>query len=183
MLGGKRVLPESLRPNEFGTLKKEDWEYYRKRLHLSYDEAELQFYRQVVYDHFSHFNNHYPDFNLENYRFSMIELSAKDANDSIRYFRDEIVDWWATQYRDFASKNQDYIIFRAMSKSKTFPFPPVLLETRLIESDGFREYGRPLHLIEGTHRISYLREMLAQGLVLAESLHKFVLVSPVENNT
>lgn len=166
-------------PKQFGTFEKEEWEVYRDRLHLPDNEALLQFYRQVVYDHFSHFNEHYPDFNIEDYVFEMLEMTAQTATDEIRYFRNEIVDFWAEQYDHFAQKNQNYIIFQFMSKNRTFPFPPILLKPDLIKGKGWRECGRPYHLIEGTHRVSYLRHMLEKGLVSSTIVHKFVLVKPI----
>lgn len=174
------MLPERLRPQGFDSAEREEWEQYRERLGLPDDEAVLQFYRQVVYDHFSHFNDHYPDFELGHYAITMLELSAQEASDSIRYFRNDVVDWWAFQYDEFASENKDYIIFQTMSKSGTFPFPPILLDPKLIKGEHWRECGRPLHLIEGTHRVSYLRHMLEKGLVTAKSMHRFVLLRPIE---
>ena len=41
---------------------------------------------------------------------------------------------------------------------------------------------RPLHLIEGTHRVSYLRHMLITGRVLPSSTHQFVVLSPHETD-
>lgn len=96
----------------------------------------------------------------------------------IRYFRGDILDWWGLQYDNFASKNQDYIIFQTMSKTKMFPFPPALLDPKLIRGFDCREFGRPLHLIEGTHRVSILRHMLTKGSILPDSRNKFVLVKP-----
>lgn len=75
------MLAESLKPFGFNTFEKETWTQYRRRLRLPEDEAVLQFYRQVVYDHFEHFNNHYPDFALDDYAFTIQEYSAQEAND------------------------------------------------------------------------------------------------------
>src|SRR6185437_3094337 len=61
----RRMLPPHLEPLGFNTWKKEEWDSYRTRLKLPGDPATLQFYRQVVYDHFRHFNEHYPDFRLQ----------------------------------------------------------------------------------------------------------------------
>lgn len=172
------MLPESLRPIGFNTFEKEEWSQYRERLHLPKDEAILQFYRQVVYDHFEHFNDHYPDFELKNYSIEMREYSAQEADDLIRFFCSEVMDWWGKQYDQFASANQNYIIFQSMSKTGTFPFPPIIIDPKLIGNTGRNECGRPLHLIEGTHRVSYLRHMLACGLVSPSSKHQFVLLRP-----
>lgn len=143
----------------------------------------LQFYRQVVYDHFSHFNEHYPDFNLELYGFEILEMTAESAYDSIRQFRGEVVDWWSEQYDHFAEINYDYIIFQTMSKTGTFPFPPIILDPSLIKNVGWNECGLPYHLIEGTHRVSYLRHILEKKIISPMSLHKFVFLHPLKSNS
>lgn len=72
------------------------------------------------------------------------------------------------------------MIYQEMSRNLTSPFPPVLLDSSGLADDGWRIYGHPLHLIEGTHRVSYLRHMLAKGLVAPESRHNFVVLRPAK---
>src|SRR5690242_11070058 len=145
------MLDEALRPHGFDTVEKESWDGYRARLRLPHNEAILQFYRQVVYDHFSHFNDHYPEFVLADYTIELAIFTAQEAKDQIRYFRGDDLDFWGLQYDEFEKRNQDYLVFQAMSKSKTFPFPPIIVDPRRLPGTGWRECGRPLHLIEGTH--------------------------------
>jgi hypothetical protein len=179
------MLSNSLKPAGFDTLDKESWDEYRTRQNLPENEAILQFYRQVVYDHFEHFNEHYPDFILDDYEFVIQEYTAQEASDLIRFFRSDAMDEWAEQYDYFANGNLhfDYIIFQTMSSTGTFPFPPIIIDPKLIANKGWNECGRPLHLIEGTHRISYLRHMLQKGLIQGLSRHQFVLLKPREIST
>lgn len=172
------MLPVDIRPFNFGSFEREEWEAYRSRLVLPEDEAILQFYRQVVYDHFDHFNDHYPDFELSDYDFEIKILSAVEARDTIRFFRGDTLDSWGFQFDEFERRNHVYIIYHEMSKNKTFPFPPIIIEPSKLQGKDWRECGRPLHLIEGTHRVSYLRRMLTRGLIEANSLHRFVLLTP-----
>jgi hypothetical protein len=86
-------------------------------------------------------------------------FTAQEANDLIRFFRGEPMKSWGIQFDEFSKKNQDYIIFQSMSATCTFPFPPILIDPQLLTGAGWRECGRPLHLIEGTHRVSYLRSV------------------------
>ena len=172
------MLEDSIKPIGFETWDKESWEQYRERLALPEDEATQQFFRQVVYDHFRHFNEHYPDLRLEDYELTLESWSAQQADDNIRFFKNEVMDWWGTQYDEFERKNQDYLIYQAMSKDLTPPFPPVVIDSSLLKDDGWLVYGRPFHLIEGTHRVSYLRHMLQRGIIHPESTHKFVLLKP-----
>lgn len=175
------MLPVILKPVGFSTFDREDWSQYRERLNLPEEEAVSEFYRQVVYDHFDHFNEHYPDFKIDEYDIVIRLMSARNANDQIRFFRGEIVDFWETQYDEFEKTNHEYIIFQTMSKARTFPFPPIIVDPKRLYGIGWRECGRPLHLIEGTHRVSYLRRMLARGLITPDSVHKFVLLAPKDS--
>ncbi len=172
------MLVETLKPLGFNTWQKETWEQYCLRLNLPEAEGVREFYRQVVFDHFDHFNEHYPEFTLEDYEIVICNLTAQEANNQIRFFRGEIMDQWGWQYDEYARQGKKYIIYQEMSKLLTFPFPPVLVDPIHLASAGRNACGRPLHLIEGTHRVSYLRHMLVKGLITPSSVHKFVLLKP-----
>ncbi|MBB3228182.1 hypothetical protein FHW69_002817 [Luteibacter sp. Sphag1AF] len=172
------MLPLCLKPINFGSWEQEAWEDYRDRLSLPADEAVLEFYRQVVYDHFDHFNEHYPQLDLDDYALSIEYVTAQEASESIRYFHNQPMTEWGWQYDQFKSRNQNYMIYQRMAKDLTPPFPPVVVATESLADDGWRVYGRDLHLIEGTHRLSYLGRMLELGEILPTSLHKFVLLRP-----
>lgn len=117
------MLPLSIKPIGFNTWEKEDWQAYRERLGLPEHEGVLQFYRQVVFDHFDHFNEHYPDFHLEDYAIEVEAYSAQGANELIRFFNDEPMELWGEQYDDFERRNYDYIIYREMARHRTPPIP------------------------------------------------------------
>ena len=172
------MLSQELRPEGFNTWGKEPWDEYRARHRLPADEALQQFYRQVVYDHFDHFNEHYPEFALDDYRLTIEYFTARDVYEQVRFLNNQPADFWNAQYDQFKRTNQDYSIFQAMAVNKTPPFPPVLIDAALLKDDGWRVYGRPLHLIEGTHRTSYLRRMLELGEILEDSRHAFVVLRP-----
>jgi len=174
------MLPTSLRPLNFEneSWNKEPWSDYRVRIVLTDNEAIEQFYRQVAYDHFDHFNEHYPNFCLDDYSIALEQLTAQEANDKIRFFQNNVMDQWNAQFDYYEEKDQQYVIFQEMRKNLTPPFPPVLIETSSLIDSGWRAYGRPLHLIEGTHRVSYLRRMLELRLIKADSRHEFVVLRP-----
>lgn len=172
------MLSQDLKPIGFDTWEKEGWDDYRARLKLSDDEATLEFYRQVVYDHFEHFNHHYPDFDFGAYDLCIEYLTAREAYDRIKFFHNKPMTDWGPQYDYFKMQNQDYLVYQRMSKDLTPPFPPVLIQSALLADSGWRIYGRDIHLIEGTHRVGYLRRMLELGEILPESTHKFVMIRP-----
>lgn len=172
------MLSQDFKPVGFNTYEKESWDDYRARLSLSDDEAILEFFRQVVFDHFEHFNDHYPDFDLNAYDLCIEHLTAQEAYDRIKFFLNKPMTDWGTQYDHFKVRNQNYLIYQRMSKDLTPPFPPILIQSTLLVDNGWRVYGRDIHLIEGTHRVGYLRRMLELGEILAESTHKFVVLRP-----
>lgn len=178
------MLHERLRPANFGELSCEPWEGYAKRHGLPQGDALTQFYRQVVYDHFEHFNDHFPAFELSDYTFSFVSLTASEAVERIRFFNRDTLDNWGWQYAHFEKlmsegKHRGYVIFDEMSTRLTFPFPPIIVDTSKLPDNTWRVYGRPLHLIEGTHRHSFLRHMLTRGLIKPDSQHVYVLATPL----
>lgn len=171
------MLPEELRPVGWDTWDKESWECYKLRLSVPDDPALEQFYRQVPYDHFDHFNTRYTSFELSDYTCSICEMTAVEAEAKVRYFGNSEMREWCWQYDEFERTNYSYPVFQEMSEHGTPPFPPVLINpSKLI--DPYHVYGKPLHLIEGTHRFSYLIRMLERNLISASSRHSFVLLEP-----
>lgn len=172
------MLPHKFKPKNYDSFYREPWEDYVVRLRIPGDEPTRQFFRQVAYDHLDHFNYHYPDFVLDSYRIDIESFTAEEANDTIRCLGNKPMDWWADQYEEFTKKDYPYIIYQAMSKNLTPPFPPVLLESSRLVDNGWRVYGHPYHLVEGTHRVGYLRHMLAKGIIQPDSQHNFVVLRP-----
>lgn len=178
-LGVQTMLDQFLKPLRYDQWDREEWQEYCERVGVPEERAVREFYRQVVYDHFDHHNNHYPDFEISDYRFGIIQLTVSGVREHIHFFPgDKVEDMWGAQYDWFEKENQDYIIYQAMSKNKTPPFPPVIIDSSNLIDEGWRTYGRPLHLVEGTHRVSYLIHMAKRGLITWESSHEFVLLSP-----
>lgn len=173
----KPMLANELRPFGCDSWEKEPWDCYRSRLAVPDDPALEQFYRQIPYDHFDHFNERYSNFELNDYKCSICEMTAVDASSWVRYFGNCEMRQWCWQYDEFERTGSRYPIFREMSESGTAPFPPILIDTSKL-TDTKYVYGKPLHLIEGTHRFSYLIRMLERDLISPESRHSFVVLEP-----
>jgi hypothetical protein len=174
------MLPPESKPKRFGEWEQESWDDYRDRLALPDERARLEFYRQVVYDHFSHFNDHFPDFDIDTHTFAMRKMSVAEVREKVRFFGNEdLGPFWAGQYEEFRCKNQDYIIYQEMSNRLTPPFPPITLDPSALEPQRHLDYGRPIHLVEGTHRTSYLIQMAELDIISWDSEHDFVHVAPL----
>lgn len=171
------MLPLELRPIGWESWEKESWDAYKCRLAVPNDPALEQFYRQIPYDHFDHFNERYSNFEMSDYKFSICEMTAVEASARVRFFGNDEMRHWCWQYDEFERTGNRYPIFREMSEKGTAPFPPVLIDASKL-TDAYHVYGKPLHLIEGTHRFSYLMRMLERKLVSPDSLHSFVLLEP-----
>lgn len=175
------MIPIKFRPKGFNTLDRESWDDYSKRFCLSLDSAVGQFFRQVVYDHYEHHNNHYPNFKLDDFEYTLQAFTVKQIKQDLRFFDDEVMNWWHLQFDAVhsgeESELQDYTIYREMSQNHTPPFPPIIAENVGIQQTTKRKCGSPLHLIEGTHRTSYLLRMAELGIISQTSKHDFVLLS------
>lgn len=172
------VFPEAIKPLRFEEINQEDWESYKERLDLHNDRALLQFYRQVVFDHWRHFNNELPDFLIEQHQFKISHMTVEEIDQNVRYFgNEELVSLWGEQFDKFYKKNQDYMVFRYMREHLTPPFPPILLDPSALKPKKHWDYGRPIHLVEGTHRVSYLIRMAQREIIPWSSHHEFIYVA------
>lgn len=173
------MLPIKLKALNYHKWNQEEWDDYVERVSVPDEEAKRQFYRQVVYDHFEHHNNHYPEFEIDDYDYEIVELTVAEVRDKVSFFRGEsIAEMWSLQYDEFEKKNYEYVIYQRMSQDKTPPFPPILIDPAKLVDKEWRIYGRPLHLVEGTHRTSYLLRMAERAIISWDSIHKFVLLTP-----
>ena len=171
------MLTKSLRPIGFDDYQKEEWDVYWARVStIDASEAHREFFRQVVYDHFDHFNEHYPDFTIEDYEFTLKIYTVKEVDELVRFFMNVKMELWTEQFDEFQKSNHPYFIFQRMSKDLTPPFPPIFIDSSELIDKDWRVYGRPLHLIEGTHRFSYLIHMARKNIISWSSAHKFVLL-------
>ena len=168
-------------PTELQALNyQEEWEDYIARVGVPEDEAMHQFFRQVIYDHFEHHNCHFPDFEINDYHYTLTELTVSEVRDKVKFFPgDSLSEMWSVQFDQFFEEDDcSYIIHQEMVKNKTPPFPPIIIDSSKLKDKGWRIYGRPLHLIEGTHRTSYLLRMAERGIITWCSKHEFVLLTP-----
>jgi hypothetical protein len=173
------MLSGELKALNYNESNMEKWEDYVARVEVPEDKAIRQFYRQVVFDHFVHHNDKYPDFEIDDYSFEIVTFTVNEIRDKVRFFEGEsIAEMWREQYDDFERRNDDYIIFQRMFKDKTPPFPPIVIDSDNLADKEGRQYSRPIHLIEGTHRVSYLLRMAEKRIIPWDSKHEFVLLKP-----
>lgn len=135
-----------------------------------YPNLDPDFIVQICFEHPRRFNNLLPQFDVRRHTARRIQQTAGLVYGNVRYDDNEDIDFWFDHFdSQLCSRRSDYEIFNHMVKHGEWPFPPVIVEATFAETLGASEgIGRPYHLIEGTHRVSYLRRMIQRGLVSRE---------------
>ena len=172
------MLPDIFKGPQRVFFEKSEWRRYLSQLGGYAEKFDREFLRQVPYDHFDTFNEWFPWFDVDQAETGRLVLTAAEVRDLVRYFDNEPMNWWHKQFDSFWETNYPYEVFQEMIKLRTWPFVPILLANP--DGDlGSPVRGRggcPFHLIEGTHRVSYLTRMLELGLVQEDSAHEVVVV-------
>jgi len=135
-----------------------------------YPDLDPDFILQICFEHPRRFNDLLPRFNACLHMARRIRQTAGWVYDNVRYDDNQEVDFWFDHFdSQLSSGRRDYEIFNQMIKHGEWPFPPVIVEAAFAATLGApASIGNPYHLIEGTHRVSYLRRMIQLGLVSRE---------------
>lgn len=132
-----------------------------------YPNLDSDFILQICFEHPDRFDELFPAFNPEEHVAVRKGRSLGWVYDNVRYDRSEELDFWYAQFDEFQKSGcSGYEIYTHMTRTGDWPFPPVIIEAGFAVSLGApKNVGKPYHLIEGTHRVSYARRMLEIGLV------------------
>ena len=152
----------------------EPWEGYVQRLGIPDEPALRHFLRQVIFDHFSSFNGRFPWFRLEDFDCSFEDWTANEIHLTVRYDRRQDVDFW---YSHIGS-GKPYALLRHMEASLTWRDPPVVFVFPSESQWCADPKLAAVHLIEGTHRISYLKKLLIDGKVRGQTRHRLLVCKP-----
>ncbi|NTW01477.1 MAG: hypothetical protein HGA19_09225 [Oscillochloris sp.] len=159
-------------------LQDDDWNSYVSRIGDHVQTIDHEFLTQICFEHGERFDRYFPRFDLEIHAIQRRRVTASEIRDHVRYDDNETVDFWAFQFDRYRTERQphDYMVFKHMSTSGTWPFPPVIIDNSVGFADSLskRSLGRPWHLIEGTHRVSYLNRMLELDLIAPSSEHEII---------
>jgi hypothetical protein len=159
----------------------DDWQIYVARIGNYAETIDHDFLTQICFEHGERFNQYFPGFDLEAHAIQRRHVTACEIQAKVRYDDNERVDFWAAQFDHYRQKSQPpgYLIFTHMTTCGTWQFPPVIIENAEGFADRLGEHslGRPWHLIEGTHRVSYLNRMLELELIHPSSEHEIFWLS------
>lgn len=135
-----------------------------------YPDLDPDFILQICFEHPGRFNDFLPRFDVRRHMARRVRRTAGWVYDNVRYDDNQPVDFWFEHFDSpLASGRSDYEIFNHMIEHGEWPFPPVIIDSAFAATLGAPEnIGNPYHLIEGTHRVSYLRRMIQRELLPRE---------------
>jgi len=168
----------------FDSENQDDFEKYLLQIGHFKNVIDHDFLKQICIDFFTDFNEKYPYFDIGKYKITRLKMTTQEIYDMIRYGENDKLDFW---YEDFDRYNKEYIpdeeeekyLFNYMRVYTTWPISPVVVDNRklLCKRLGFKNGGKPLHLVEGTHRISYLNRMLEIKIIDPKSEHEILMIT------
>lgn len=135
------------------------------------------FLSQICYEHGERFNRYFPKFDISKHNIQRQLVTALDIQTCVSYDQNLPVIDWAEQFDEYRQSGScRYINFEHMISKLTWPFPPVIINNANGFAESLSSYslGKPWHLVEGTHRVSYLNRMLELGLIEPSSKHEII---------
>ncbi len=153
---------------------RESLEEYLARVPLPKSDAEGHFLAHVLFDHFDNFAGRFRWFDYLSWAYEFRDVSADWVKENVRCEHD--LSQWDHLY-DGAVKDGGSLP-DVMQRMKTWPIPPVIFEltARLPARKEYEPTLFPYHLIEGTHRVNYLRRLLEDGTIDAQSRHRLLVL-------
>jgi hypothetical protein len=134
---------------------------------LRYPHLDRDFILQICFEHPHRFDGLFPRFDVQLHSAPRITRNAAWIRDNVRYDRGEIVDFWCNRFHSLLARQETADeVLGPMVRNGTWHFPPVVIESNFALSlGGPRDIGTPYYLIEGTHRVSYMRAMIELEMI------------------
>lgn len=157
----------------------ESWEAYSAGLKPFSTPAEEYFVRHVLFDHYDDFIRRFPWFQLESFAYAFSEFTADWIDSNVLYDDNEPLDWWYFH----VESERPFPLCEYMRANHTWPTEPVIFDfgSRLVSLGSAPSIT--YHLIEGTHRISYLKRLLQKRSIRPNSIHRILTLQPSETNS
>jgi hypothetical protein len=150
----------------------EVWEQYSVRLAITKEPAERYFFEHVIFEHYDDFIRRFPWFQFEDFNFGFENWTAEKIHGEVRYDTGEDIDFW---YHHLESDKR-FCLSAQMENTHTWPMPPAVF----VFSNSFSLKDKAnltsVHLVEGTHRVSYLKKYLLNGFIAPQSQHQLLVL-------
>jgi len=151
----------------------ESLEEYFKRLSLTENEEIRYFIQHILFDHFSNFTGRFPLFAIESHNYTFEYWKASRIHKTIKYDFGKEIDFWYEHVQ--TNPDPRLTLLKYMLDEKTWPTPIVIFDS-YEEVQKLGDRVTSVHLIEGTHRVSYLKIMFLKALIGKDSKHKILVV-------
>jgi len=176
------MLPDSLKNNTYYLSTpqgKKEWQSYLSKIGSFAQSLDKEFLSQICFEHFDRFNDYFPLFDFEKHKVIRIIKSTKEIYENIRYDDNKELDFWYFQVDNFLKygERKDYDVLKYAIENKSWSFAPVIIENTLANKIGKRSFGKPLHLIEGTHRVSFIKRLYELKLIESETKHELLYIT------
>lgn len=157
-----------------------EWQQYLNSIGDFANTIDLDFLSSICLEHFDRFNRNFPRFDVHNHKIERVALSADQIYSDVRYDDNKPLDFWYFQVDDYLSgaSTLNYPQLKHCIEHKQWTFCPVIVEHGFGCEFGGRRLGSPFHLIEGTHRVSFINRLLELGDIAGDSLHEFITIKP-----
>jgi len=172
------MLPVELKRS--GTLygNNEVWQSYLNSIGDFASSIDHDFLSSICLEHFDRFNSCFPKFDVHKHKIERISLTAKMIYRNVRYGDNKKLDFWYFQVDEClsGSSNLSYPQLQYCMEYKKWSFCPVIIEHDFGIALGGDRLGRPFHLIEGTHRVSFINRLFELDVVSGDSLHELLAI-------
>lgn len=159
------------------------WSNYLEAIGDYAKTVDREFLSQICLEHYDRFNNYFPKFDLESHKIRRIHLTASEIYSDIRYDCGKHLDFWYSHMDAFLNGVSDshgfpYPLLKHCGTKHTWPFPPVIIAHEFGVELGGKNLGSLYHLIEGTHRVSFINRLFELEKVQPNSNHEFIVLMP-----
>lgn len=150
-----------------------EWKKFLDNIGKYADNIDHDFLSQICYEHSESFNSYFPNFDINHNKVVRINKTTSEIYNEIRYYNNQKINSWYFQIDDYLDnlKRNDYKVLKYIIENGTWSFPPVVIKNELANKLGTQNFGQPMHLIEGTHRISFINRLYELEIVKPNSKH------------
>lgn len=155
----------------------EFWKEFLNQIGEYAKTIDKDFLSQICYEHSQRFNYQFPKFNINKNQIIRVQKTAQEILKEIKYEWGQELTFHFDNVNNYLLNPQNEIkhqVLKYIVDNGTWSFPPVIIKYQLALKLGCKKAGSPIYLIEGTHRLSYIRRLIEEGIVSKDSKHEFL---------
>ncbi len=174
------MLPSILKKSDTRYQGDLNWESYLIQVGDFAETIDRDFLSSICLEHFDRFNRCFPEFDINKHRVERVSFTAEQIYSEVRYDDNKPLDFWYFQVDDYlnGTSRLTYPPLEYCLKNRTWSFSPVVIDHAFGCELGGCRLGHPYHLIEGTHRVSFINRLLELNIIDASSTHEMLIIRP-----